>query len=915
MDSFDDFPLANPVTGSQVDPSPQAAVAPVPQDSAPSPAPSQQGGNWMASYLADTDKQAGLPPGTSANQIKAESNFNPNAVSKAGALGLAQVMPPTNNVLSKRVGYQLDPMNPQDALLMHRMVMTENMNHFKDPSKALMAYNNGWDPSHWNNPETQSYPGKILGAKSTVPAYQPPAPQGSFEDFPLANPMNFAESMPAAGNSSVPAAPPAAQTSNSSAPGDSSTGTVSGFMSDVGNGIKGIVAKGLSPTNIANNVAAVGEVPLALASGGIGQIIGDAVGSVTNNKDLANKVTDAITYSPRGPVSQKAMAAIGWAATPLTALGKAAGDAYTSATGSEMGGQIIDHTAQMLAGGAAIKGAQAVPGFIANNAGVISKVAGGTAAAAAGTAGTMTGGPIAGYLAGKQAYSKVAGGINKWADARNAADPMSPQNLKNVPGWDSAQTANEAGPQAGRASQAPPPEPTMAEAMAPKYDPVQGGPAVQSAREYAQRETNPYYERQRARAEAELPPTGATGGQTASLLKGGDIKATPEAMAPEPVVTSAPRPSAPAPQSVAEAMSQPAAPKPFEAPVRGADENLAQFRSRSIAVRNQALVDAGMEPPLTKFIIDYKLYKQNGGAMPKPDFQALQEKMATPAAPKTVAEVVSAPRPVADLVAEQRQAAATEPAPVLSSTGMRQAPAPQQASPAPKSVAEAIAPVKPAPAPKVAPEVVEPPKSVAEAIAPQPKETTPNMDAKPKSVVQQLRERAAQQNAELLQKAQSEMVNGEKPVGEYRVPSPEEVQAATERANATTYNDRLNPIESIMTRGRKPSPEQISRVIQARADSVAHRAIMDEINNDVGLNNRERWANKWGVNSGYSQNQALSAKVGIPPTINGLGSFADYTKNFKKYSDKLTADGYSLLSKAEHAAAKATYDKLWSERQ
>ena len=136
-------------------------------------------------YLAETDKVLGLPEGTSSRQINQESRYrsdavspagarglaqvmaataakspgdaagNPasmtstsrraswratssfsDAVSPAGARGLAQVMPATVDSLSKRLGRKLDPANDDDALLMHRELMRENLKRFGSPEDA-----------------------------------------------------------------------------------------------------------------------------------------------------------------------------------------------------------------------------------------------------------------------------------------------------------------------------------------------------------------------------------------------------------------------------------------------------------------------------------------------------------------------------------------------------------------------------------------------------------------------------------------------------------------------------------------------------------------------------------------------------------------------------------------------------------
>ncbi|WP_418131479.1 transglycosylase SLT domain-containing protein [Variovorax sp. 278MFTsu5.1] len=112
-------------------------------------------------YLAETDRLLGLPKGWSAAQIRVESNNDPAAVSRAGAMGLAQVMPKTLRTLSERAGRKLDPFNEADALYIHREAMKENLAKFQNPDDAARAYNNGWNRDSWNNPETASYASKI----------------------------------------------------------------------------------------------------------------------------------------------------------------------------------------------------------------------------------------------------------------------------------------------------------------------------------------------------------------------------------------------------------------------------------------------------------------------------------------------------------------------------------------------------------------------------------------------------------------------------------------------------------------------------------------------------------------------------------------------------------------------------------
>lgn len=122
----------------------------------------------IATYLAETDRLIGAKPGTSAAQIQQESGFNPTARSRAGAMGLAQVMPSTLRSLEKRFGRKLDPDNPADAVLMHRELMRENTAKFGNVPDALRAYNGGWDRSKWGNAETANYVPAIEGRRERM---------------------------------------------------------------------------------------------------------------------------------------------------------------------------------------------------------------------------------------------------------------------------------------------------------------------------------------------------------------------------------------------------------------------------------------------------------------------------------------------------------------------------------------------------------------------------------------------------------------------------------------------------------------------------------------------------------------------------------------------------------------------------
>ena len=118
----------------------------------------------------------GLDPDLFVRQIEAESAFNPNAVSSAGAIGLGQLMPATARELG------VDPSDPDQNLEGAARYMRQQMDKFGRPDLALAAYNAG--PSRVaklgrvpNITETQNYVAKIMGTS--------PAMRLSTKDAPM----------------------------------------------------------------------------------------------------------------------------------------------------------------------------------------------------------------------------------------------------------------------------------------------------------------------------------------------------------------------------------------------------------------------------------------------------------------------------------------------------------------------------------------------------------------------------------------------------------------------------------------------------------------------------------------------------------------------------------------------------------
>ncbi len=81
---------------------------------------------------------AGIPPDYFVRQINDESGFNPNAVSPAGAVGIAQFLPGT------AAGLGINPWDPIQALRGAARLMANYARQFGgDYAKALAAYNGG----------------------------------------------------------------------------------------------------------------------------------------------------------------------------------------------------------------------------------------------------------------------------------------------------------------------------------------------------------------------------------------------------------------------------------------------------------------------------------------------------------------------------------------------------------------------------------------------------------------------------------------------------------------------------------------------------------------------------------------------------------------------------------------------------
>ncbi|MCL2229382.1 MAG: lytic transglycosylase domain-containing protein [Firmicutes bacterium] len=102
--------------------------------------------------------EANLDAALVAAVIRTESNFDRNAVSRKGAIGLMQIMPNTANYIASMHSIEsFDLRNPADNIRMGSLYLRYLLNRFEDERTAVMAYNAGeGNVARWLNEQQRT---------------------------------------------------------------------------------------------------------------------------------------------------------------------------------------------------------------------------------------------------------------------------------------------------------------------------------------------------------------------------------------------------------------------------------------------------------------------------------------------------------------------------------------------------------------------------------------------------------------------------------------------------------------------------------------------------------------------------------------------------------------------------------------
>jgi soluble lytic murein transglycosylase-like protein len=99
----------------------------------------------MAGHVFDSSLREGIDPELAFRLVRLESEFNPHAISKVGAVGLTQLMPSTATMIEKGVTRE-QLFTPQTNLRIGFRYLRNLLGQYKgNVNLALLAYNRGED--------------------------------------------------------------------------------------------------------------------------------------------------------------------------------------------------------------------------------------------------------------------------------------------------------------------------------------------------------------------------------------------------------------------------------------------------------------------------------------------------------------------------------------------------------------------------------------------------------------------------------------------------------------------------------------------------------------------------------------------------------------------------------------------------
>lgn len=117
-------------------------------------------------YISKYSKEYGIEESLIAAVIKVESNFYPNAVSHADAIGLMQLIPETGKHIASKLGEEFKVENlkdPETNIKYGTFYLRYLIGYYKNLDYAIIAYNGGlgnvnkWIDSGILNPDSDDY--------------------------------------------------------------------------------------------------------------------------------------------------------------------------------------------------------------------------------------------------------------------------------------------------------------------------------------------------------------------------------------------------------------------------------------------------------------------------------------------------------------------------------------------------------------------------------------------------------------------------------------------------------------------------------------------------------------------------------------------------------------------------------------